>query len=409
MSTFAPNSKICSYYAAGHCKYGLACRFYHPPSAGQVHRAQVDAQQRLSHQQKQLDAQQRKLEKQQAQIKKQKAAIAFAQQKQTHQKKQHQQQQQSPTPLVVLPAVTTPPGGALVVAPSCGFAKKKKKHQNQQALTVAHGPPKKNVVELVSASGNGAARVVVEERSVAKKSSVPRVIAKKYVVFGVDTSSSMKGERTELALTGLHSIIERNLGESDVVTMTHFDTSVNELFSRVPVRKLSWKKAEADLRTAAAMGGMTSVFDAIATAIVGLPRGKGLPERQAKFVVVLTDGGDNSSKTTHEQCCELVKKPGVPHLYFVVVGIALPDGVADKMRALCAPPHAHFVQAGSSADEFERAFRVASETMITFEREFVLRVRQKGDADVIGMVKGAIGKNAGALIGSSAAPVRVRA
>jgi Ca-activated chloride channel homolog len=77
--------------------------------------------------------------------------------------------------------------------------------------------------------------------------------------------------------------------------------------------------------------GVTSLYDAIAT---GLYRFRGLPARKA--LIVVTDGGDMSSRVTYDELVTYARNARVP-LYFIGLGmIKIPGFGGGPMRSLAA-------------------------------------------------------------------------
>jgi Mg-chelatase subunit ChlD len=128
----------------------------------------------------------------------------------------------------------------------------------------------------------------------------------RFVTFVIDASGSMlSDDKIGTAIEGI-KMVAKKLKEWDAVAVIAFNTEVQgKIVPPRDVPEVNWAEAEAEVRKAVhgPQNGGTALYDAISFAIDRLAKSK----RQAKykdhqrFVVVLTDGEDNSSKKTVQE------------------------------------------------------------------------------------------------------------
>lgn len=114
----------------------------------------------------------------------------------------------------------------------------------------------------------------------------------------------------------------------------------------VPRREIALTSDRAEIRKAIAgiqASGQTALYDAIRSAISEL-RGEG----DRKAIVVLSDGGDNSSFTTFDELDRLTKEAGIP-LYFIAYdsGAAAEQQDTDRMNYLAGQTGGFLVTASA--------------------------------------------------------------
>jgi len=92
------------------------------------------------------------------------------------------------------------------------------------------------------------------------------------------------------------------------------------------------------------------MYDAVGASIQGLQamtkdRQYAAVTQDAVYqLLLLTDGGDNySSDFTLAALTDLVAHPGLPNFHLVVVAVSMSDRDKQKLRGLCAPDHATFL------------------------------------------------------------------
>lgn len=187
----------------------------------------------------------------------------------------------------------------------------------------------------------------------------------------VDASGSMAGGLTEEAIRGLKVIFDTAMRNTDLFGCQTFNTEVRNLHHLLPKAKVTFDNDAKNIR--ANNGGSTALYDAIKAGIAEL---KTSIDMQAKaghgkptpIQLVITDGGDNASKTSLDEIVDLVAKHNKwkgYHLFVVAVGIT-PD-VAATMRRICAPKHATFMHARDCAEMKSMLGTVADKIRIVME------------------------------------------
>lgn len=163
-----------------------------------------------------------------------------------------------------------------------------------------------------------------------------------------DVSGSMWGDRCRRALDGLSLFHSDVLHDDDYLGVLTFDSSVNILHAPMKVGKID---KDADRRKIAkAGGGCTAIYDSIKVCVDNL-KDKFSDVKYAHInkdalfqLVLVTDGGDNSSRTSLSDAAALVARPGIPNFHLVVVGIGMGSSTAATLRdTLCAPHHAQYI------------------------------------------------------------------
>lgn len=117
------------------------------------------------------------------------------------------------------------------------------------------------------------------------------------VCLVLDISGSMAGRKLTEAKNGVTIFLDQLEGRDANICLITFSETVR---TRVPLQAATSGKAAADaeLRSARARGG-TSLLDGVAKALDVLDTSDGT--ENLKAIVLLTDGGENSSSTTYRQ------------------------------------------------------------------------------------------------------------
>jgi len=160
-------------------------------------------------------------------------------------------------------------------------------------------------------------------------------LVKKDVVFVLDTSGSMAGQKLEQAKKALRFCVE-NLNDGDRFEIVRFSTEVEPLFDRLaPADKPNRDKANDFIQGLKPIGG-TAIDDALRKALSLKPEREGRP-----FVVIfLTDGLPTIGTTDEEQILAGVKKTSGGNVRVFCFGIGndvnthLLDKIAEETRAV---------------------------------------------------------------------------
>jgi uncharacterized protein YegL len=234
---------------------------------------------------------------------------------------------------------------------------------------------------FVQQSGTGAKKskieVVVSQKSGSKgQPATQGTPMKKAAYFVVDTSGSMAGERAAAAAKGVLEVQQRVLTDKDVISLYTFSDETVVRFQHKHRTAINGAAMEQMIKDAAAHGSCTALYDAIKLSIDDVPKSAKYTD-QIKYVVVLTDGGNNHGPTTYEHCKQLIAKPGIANFYFILIGVDLDGDAKTKMIKLCKPNHAHYIDAGSSSADIKRAFATAQKKIREYA-EVYIRVRATG-------------------------------
>lgn len=153
--------------------------------------------------------------------------------------------------------------------------------------------------------------------------------------FVCDVSGSMSGAKLDKALAGMAKVKEL-AGPHDRLALLSFndDVKVHHGFKLTP--HVDWERNEQALRQR--VRGLTAMNDALKQAVDTLPHDACYRDHQ-KVLVLVTDGGDNSSRTTAAQLRELVARPGHSNFTLLVVGVDLDEATQGALTRLCAPQH----------------------------------------------------------------------
>jgi Mg-chelatase subunit ChlD len=159
----------------------------------------------------------------------------------------------------------------------------------------------------------------------------------RHVVIAVDVSGSMSGIRLEKAKEGVIKLVE-SLGDDESFTLVSFDSSVKELWPRTLKKNVSMAGMR-ELVGALTVGGMTAFYDAIQLCMRRLKS----EQDERRQLVLLTDGQDTASESSHEVAQAAVFAPEFPDFVFIVMGINLDHSAHVKVADLCKATHCKMV------------------------------------------------------------------
>ena len=131
----------------------------------------------------------------------------------------------------------------------------------------------------------------------------------------MDKSSSMGGIQ-EATIDGFNEYIDtlKNKGGDYDVTLTYFDTETEQAFIKVPINKVK-KLTKKDYQP----NGMTALYDGVGQTVDALK--KKVEKDTPVLVVVITDGGENSStEYTQNNIAKLIKEQEKAGWTFVFIG-----------------------------------------------------------------------------------------
>ena len=248
-------------------------------------------------------------------------------------------------------------------------------------------------------------RMVQTTTSVYRTLDVEQPTRKK-LVFGwiQDVSGSMAGGRIQSSLAGLDYMCSEVFQPTDFLGVMTYNGEVRTLHSPMPVKKVDIARdkiaIEAGLRGQAAYDRM---YDSIGTCITSLQAMAQSDEYRAATedavyeILLLTYGGDNySSQYTLRQAAELVAHPGLPNFHFIIVAVSMSESDKKKLRVLCTPDHATFLEVSELRD-LKRALkgvgkgiqrRLEVTTTVSVTREIRSHAHDQGDQGLSGITDG---------------------
>lgn len=196
------------------------------------------------------------------------------------------------------------------------------------------------------------------------------------VTIAIDTSGSMSGSLIANAKAAAIELVDGTLHDMDRLRVLSFDTAVRVVQDTARKRDVDFRRVIGSLRT----DGCTALWDAIDEGVDGLcaafkRHGARVGGAARHFeLVVLTDGGDNSSRTAFEAIAERVAKPGLPNFHLTIIPVG--GGCEmDKLRALARPRHCTIIKA-DDGDRIRAAFgKVAQRIQLERTRTVVITER----------------------------------
>lgn len=231
----------------------------------------------------------------------------------------------------------------------CPFLHPKREHPKREKKTNAVvGIPKQHQDNVVKLQFSYATADQKE-----KKITVEQVRKTLCYTAAVDTSGSMVGSRILAALEGLDVIVNKMMHPNDLFGLVTFNTECRNLHFPMQRSRVNWEKDKSNVQNN--IGGRTALWDAITSGVLlaksVFEKRKRDPNRfqLAKLVfeqLVITDGMDNSSKTSFEKVKALVNKPGLPdyHLLLIVVTSDMESSQVQRLAELTAPAHAKLIE-----------------------------------------------------------------
>ena len=148
-----------------------------------------------------------------------------------------------------------------------------------------------NLAKVYKAYGDSRNAAVYEARYKKFREQVLKTSRRKTVIFVIDTSGSMEGERLAGALQGAKNLFNKKIYDEDLVSVIEFH-SKSIVVLPLMNKKDAGKKFNMALQKLYA-DGMTAFYDALGDALAVVR--KSVDTSMAFWVVALTDGEDNSS------------------------------------------------------------------------------------------------------------------
>lgn len=169
-------------------------------------------------------------------------------------------------------------------------------------------------------------------------------IIRKKLVFQVtlDVSGSMSGKPLESASRALMAIYSEDMEDEDMFGLTTFADEVTQHHRAMSKSKVKFQKDIEHIKKAAEKGCCTALYDGITHDIKALRKLEPWIRQELGYDrvvaahLVITDGADNSSKTSSlAEVEKLLKNPNVQGYHLYIIGAGL-DGVSHRlMSRLC--------------------------------------------------------------------------
>ena len=198
-----------------------------------------------------------------------------------------------------------------------------------------------------------AARTTQVERTFDKVQAVDVLTRPSYdVVFVLDVSGSMSGTPSREMYRAVQSLISEVLTENDGVGMVLFNHEATPVLQLTPMHKLGNLRAAIGSHLEAGdgfrCGGCTKLWDSVAVGMQMLADRKRVlaPKPSHPFLVVLTDGEDNSSRAYDpEQVQAMLEKPKsanlahMHHFHASLISVGSSDSAAAFRRIAQGKQH----------------------------------------------------------------------
>jgi len=181
--------------------------------------------------------------------------------------------------------------------------------------------------------------------------------AGKSVMFCVDVSGSMRGERMQKAKENLLKIFDFHIEDEDRVAMIVFNHEVRTVYELQDVAsRRSWIRTQTE--KACEAGGMTAFYDALITSTNIIAKG---PAGRQKWIIALTDGEDQNSHHSREATLKHLQSAG--DVDVVMIGIQL-QGTKTRgnlQKLSTASTKSIFIDAAGDISALDAAFEQVAE------------------------------------------------
>ncbi|KAJ3030789.1 hypothetical protein HDV00_008714 [Rhizophlyctis rosea] len=183
----------------------------------------------------------------------------------------------------------------------------------------------------------------------------------------LDVSGSMSGSFIRTCRTCLTTILSEYVQDGDSVSLLVFDNYTREIFPPTVKDHLTLPKMLKDIKTAQNNWGGTAFWDALLQTLETVKRSSSkVTDGKAKWIIALTDGGDNASQRgAYQKILKEVKDSGIT-LAVITVG---PVPNAEEIKVACAASQGGglFVSADASSEGIKEAFGKVVSAMTGWE------------------------------------------
>lgn len=187
------------------------------------------------------------------------------------------------------------------------------------------------------------AAVFTDGSTVTATTAVP-----KDVLFVLDYSGSMAGSRIKASTENIMMVFDKYINDEDRVMLSHFNTSVHvdiPLSKKCDVAK-QFSKSVQDLRHP---NGSTAFYDAVYLAAETVKGSSG-----KSYIIGLTDGEDNSSSKSPQECAEILKQNGVSGM--IVISVEGEGNASGFQTIVSATKEGTVLTTSQGADGIFKAF-----------------------------------------------------
>lgn len=183
----------------------------------------------------------------------------------------------------------------------------------------------------------------------------------KTVAFVVDYSGSMTGTKIRAAVRNIDRIFTRHIHSSDHMLLVRFNNEVDTLVP-LTVKARHEDRIRSAIQSLTVPNGGTALYDAVKAALNALDRNRWLFRRSTvrkalerdRWIVVLTDGQDNSSSIT---LSNLLKGIAASKVGLIVIGVGSEVHVELLQQLSSAASKGAFVFAEGNQRSVDQAFQ----------------------------------------------------
>ena len=213
-----------------------------------------------------------------------------------------------------------------------------------------------NMYEILTLTGR-----LVEAAAVRNDVKLPTVRRALDVEFDLDVSGSMSGAPISQCRSSLETIIRQYLGETDLISLITFSSTVTTLFSRLNKRDNLPFIIDRIQRGTIASGG-TAFYNALYSS---LARAATSHDTSSQWVVALTDGEDNAQSLTAVDVVKQLRKQPINLIIITVGSVSTRNDIkAIITAATTAITKGIFIEIGRNDKEIESAFQKVAKLIL---------------------------------------------
>lgn len=204
-----------------------------------------------------------------------------------------------------------------------------------------------------------------EEAEMALMEEDPMAEPEKSMILMVDVSGSMgsstaSGEtRMQAATRNMLKVFDDYVNDGDSVSFIAFSHKVNVVFPITVIQGHNRAKLREKAQKACTAGGGTAMYDALIEASKLM---KKADQESPRWMICLTDGADQHSKTNLGNAHAQLKLEGDSGVDMVIVGIELtPQVIAPCERLATMSDKSLFINAAKDMNALDEAFEAVAE------------------------------------------------